>query len=336
MRSRQKRRMMWAVAGVAGGFTIAAGASFSLSACGSRTGLDAPLVVERETPDGSLVRVDASGVLPDVGTRPPLDCAEAGITYIYAVAQDNSVYSFYPTTGEFTFIGTIDCPAPLGAEPFSMAVDHTGVAYVVFSNRTIENGVQVILPGDGDIFRVSTKTAACEATPFVAGQHGFRTFGMGFVATTDDAGVAGETLFVAGDETSALATIDTKTFELTEVAPIGSAGGMPVTMAELTGTGDGRLFGFFAPITNEAPSFIVQIDPKTAQVTSNTLLPDVVEGGGWAFGFWGGDFYTFTFPVDATVVTRYRPSDGTVVPVATAPLGVEIVGAGVSTCAPQH
>jgi hypothetical protein len=63
-------------------------------------------------------------------------------------------------------------------------------------------------------------------------------------------------------------------------------------------------------------------------------LPGVDIAGGWAFAFWGGDFYTFTAPGDtSTVVQRFRPSDGTVVQVAS--LSLVVVGAGVSTCAPQ-
>ena len=65
-----------------------------------------------------------------------------------------------------------------------MAVDRTGIAYVVFSPS-------------GELFRVSTATAACEPTPFVSGQGGFSsTFGMGFSGDTD----GGETLYVAGDQ----------------------------------------------------------------------------------------------------------------------------------------
>jgi hypothetical protein len=45
-----------------------------------------------------------------------------------------------------------------------------------------------------------------------------------------------------------------------------------------------------------------------------------------------GDFYLFTAPGGSSIVTRFRPSDGSLVQVAT--LSQTIVGAGVSTCAP--
>jgi len=59
-------------------------------------------------------------------------------------------------------------------------------------------------------------------------------------------------------------------------------------------------------------------------------------GGSWAFAFWGGDFYTFTAQdLNAgSVVTRFRPSDGSIVQVGHT--AESIVGAGVSTCAPQR
>jgi hypothetical protein len=62
--------------------------------------------------------------------------------------------------------------------------------------------------------------------------------------------------------------------------------------------------------------------------------PGIDIAGGWAFAFWGGDFYTFTAPSGNTLVQRYRPSDGSVVTVSSL-AGRQVVGAGVSTCAPQ-
>lgn len=100
---------------------------------------------------------------------------------------------------------------------------------------------------------------------------------------------------------------------------------------ELTGTGDGRLFAFYALRSGSA---IVQIDKQTARPVAETPLPDVVQGNQWGFGFWGGDFYMFTGQRgQGSDVGRFRPSDGTVTVVAR--LSEDIVGAGVSTCAPE-
>jgi hypothetical protein len=302
-----------------------------VGACGSRTGLLAP------GPDRAVVDAGADvadgfelDVLPSIDVfepEGPDECPDAGSTLVYLITQQNVLMSFYPPTGGFNSIGTIACPDPQGGTPFSMAVDRKGIAYVVFD--------------DGNLFRVSTRTAACQATSYFPGQSGFPvTFGMGYSADTND---SGETLYLAGTPTdpntgmptgpAMLGSLDTTSFNITTVGTFNP----PIVQPELTGTGSGQLFGFWAPDIM-SDSSIVQIDRVTAADTSVVTLPGVVLGGGWAFGFWGGDFYVFTTPGGlgtASLVTRYRPSDGSITPVATAPDGLTIVGAGVSTCAPQ-
>ena len=86
------------------------------------------------------------------------DCPDADATLVYLVSAQNELFSFYPPTVTFTSIGTLVCPARPNETPFSMAVDRKGKAYVVFT--------------DGNLFQVSTSTAACIATPFAVGQLG--------------------------------------------------------------------------------------------------------------------------------------------------------------------
>ena len=88
----------------------------------------------------------------------------------------------------------------------------------------------------------------------------------------------------------------------------------------------------------------IGLEPRPVGDLGQTArLPETIEQGcAWAFAFWGGDFYTFTSPPVAgscqsgtSIVSRVNPTDGSVVsPYAT--LGEQIVGAGVSTCAPQE
>ena len=312
-----------------------------VAACGSRTGLlvpveEAPIdaavdVARHEAGRDVLVEEDVveDDGLPGIDVSPPMtpsDCPDAGSTLIYVISEDNSLYSFYPPSGALTRIGAIACPViDMYDEPFSMAVDQTGIAYVVFSN-SMDSAL------GGELFRVSTATAACEATSYVVDQiPAFHTFGMGF---SQNANGKGETLYLASDPLgstpSQLGTLDTTTYELSVVGTFEPE----VTGAELTGTGAGDLFGF-SELDAEGDMAIEQIDKTTAAVVGQTPLPGVVRGYGWAFAFWGGDFYTFTAPNgNNTVVTRYRPSDGTIVQVAQAT--DIIVGAGVSTCAPQQ
>ncbi|AKT38487.1 hypothetical protein [Chondromyces crocatus] len=246
-----------------------------------------------------------------------VDCRDTGVTYIYLVADNRSLYSFNPEDRSLILRGTLNCPAG-GASPFSMGVDRQGTAYVVYNN--------------GQLFRASIFDASCETTPFLSGQHGFTLFGMGFA--TDGAGPE-ESLYVAEISFQApsrgLATIDTQTFELT---PIGPFSQNPGNAIEMTGTGDGHLYGYFIN-SNGTGGHVVEIDKQTATILSSVPLSAGASSGSLAFAFWGGDFYTFTsIGPNATRVTRYNPADGSTSDFAEIP--AVIVGAGVSTCAPPR
>ena len=270
--------------------------ALALVACGARSGLGVP---EPSAPE------------PDAGADL---CDDGGVTFIYVITQENTLWSYYPPAKAFTPIGTIAC-GDAGATPYSMAVDRGGTAYVVFS--------------DGNLFQVSTADASCHATSFVPGQSGFMTFGMGFSADMND---PGETLFVAEANftgpSKGLATIDTKTFVLSFVGPFSPLLGR----SELTGTGDGRLFAF--SLDNPGPgSHLSQIDKATAQVLSSTPLAVGAVNDGFAYAFWGGSFYIFTSPGGVSTVTKFDPVAQTLQPYDSHP--ETIVGAGVSTCAPH-
>lgn len=293
-------------------------------ACGARTALFETAVLD----DASVVGVqpeggtDAVDALRDVVFYVPPDvtmangCPDAAATLIYVITADSRLYSFYPPTSAFSFIGMVRCPGSANMA-FSMAVDRAGIAYVLYDS--------------GAIFRVDTATAACTPLPYVAGQSGFTVFGMGFAANGTG---PGETLYVEGDtyyrarrgETPGLARIDTTTWTLT---PIGSTT-PPFYGGELTGTGAGDLFSFFFYATDTTGSRVGQLDKTTGQLLRSAYLPSVtIAQQSFAVAFWGGDFYLFT---DGTV-TRYSPTSGLTSVVVD--LGDSIVGAGVSTCAPQ-
>jgi hypothetical protein len=293
--------------------------------------------------DAGLDATEVEDALPPIDVSAPIDafndCPDAGATLVYVVTKEEQLLSFYPPTAQFRAIGPLRCPTrPPEVNnpeptPFSMAVDRTGIAYVVYS--------------DGELFRVSTANARCQTTPFQSGQAGFASnFGMGF--SHDNTGT-GETLFVASGDpatpnlatTPSLATIDPRTFTLRIVGDLQP----PLLNAELTGTGAGDLFAFFATAgatpcdnmqtnVNCTDSAIAQLNKTTGRVVAQSVLRGNAQGTAWAFAFWGGDFYTFTAPGGATVVNRFNPADGSIVTVATR--GDLIVGAGVSTCAPAQ
>jgi hypothetical protein len=218
-----------------------------------------------------------------------------------------------------------------------MAVDRQAVAWVNFS--------------DGKIFKVDTTQAGlpCTATSFTGGGGGFTPqLGMGFatVSSTDKS----ETLYVSdngrpgGACTSTtpgpgctglgLGSIAQATMSLAAIGPYtGSTAGYN---AELSGTGDGVLYGFFTT----TPSVLGTIDKATGAVTKVTPLPSVQNSvGGYAFSFWGGDFWfytaypTATDPNATTSVTHLVTASGAT-SVVMKDVGFTIVGAGSSTCVP--
>jgi hypothetical protein len=255
----------------------------------------------------------------DVVPKPDVDrtgCPDADATYIYLVTEQNELFSFFPPDLSFKFIGNLVCPVLGSATPFSMAVDRRGVAYVLYS--------------DGTLYRVSTATAACTATTFTPNQNGFDTFGMGFAS---DFGGPAERLYVSDNDFDGqllgLGFIDTTTFSLSSIGSFGTT----IRRSELTGTGDGRLFAYWPDNLAGGGSHLTELNKATGQVVAQTDLPIGDRNDAFAFAFWGGDFWIFTSAGGTTDVSRFRPTDGTTTMPAKHPSTV--VGAGVSTCAPQ-
>jgi hypothetical protein len=252
-------------------------------------------------------------VIPDL--RPPADLRPPKYCDgIFVFEERNNLYFFDPVKLQFTFIGNLACNNN-GASPFSMAVDRNGIAWVEYTN--------------GRLFIVDTYTAQCGPTMYQPGQHGFVNFGMGFAA--DGPNAQTETLYLARSDfngmgaTPELGSLDTKNLLITDIAPL-------TGNAELTGTGAGELWGFFA--TN-APHY-GRIDKKTGAVNPDIATPKLgnVTNDAFAFAAFGGFFWVFLAPQGAnTTVYKLDPNNGSVTAVANA--NFIVVGAGVSTCAPQ-
>lgn len=269
--------------------------------------------------DGGNSSGGDGGVFANTEGGPALDengCSEAA-KLVYVLSYEGDLYSFAPADKKFKKIGPLGCRLSDQQKPISMAVDRKGVAYILFT--------------DERLYRVSTLNAACLSTSYVPRQSNFGLFGMGFA--TNDVGPT-ETLYVHGDRrntgASGLARIDISTFKLT---PVGDPN---IEHAELTGNGAGNLFAFYkrSLTGSPPPSYIGQIDTTNGQISGEKKFDDVDQGQGWAFAFWGGSFYMFHAPSGNSLVTRYDPKAGTHKQVASLPS--IIVGAGVSTCAPQQ
>jgi hypothetical protein len=251
----------------------------------------------------------------------------AAAKLIYVVTDTNILYSFDPSklAGQpFTVIGAVPCVVPRRVYVNSMAIDRHGTAWVNYSN--------------GAIFQVSTSAPiVCQPTSFVPLQAGFSdVLGMGF--SSDSLGSNTETLFVSDNNGLGLGKIDLSTMTLT---PLGRyTGKLAGFSAELTGTGDGNLYGIFTTYGTGQMASIAQIDKTNGATPSVTGLPTVnASNGGYAFSFWGGDFWFYTAyptladPNATTSVTHFQPSTQ-MANVVLSNIGFTIVGAGVSTCAP--
>ena len=262
---------------------------------------------------GGVLRGNDSG-----GVTNTNNCSDES-KLVYVVSHEGALYSFYPPTTTFKAIGQVSCPTG-GAAPFSMAVDRIGNAWVHYN--------------DGSLYKVNTTDASCASVGYQPDQAGFHTFGMGFA--TADAKSDKDALYLSDYAGKGLGVLDLATMKLRVIGPY--SGALANHNSELTGTGDGRLFGFFTTL----PAQLAEISKTSGAVSANEDVKDVITGPDWAFSFWGGDFYLYTaasgggsLPMNATGsnVTRYRPSDKSV-QVMKMNVGFRIVGAGVSTCAP--
>lgn len=242
------------------------------------------------------------GLLLDAA--PEDDCSDAA-KLIYVVTLQNELLSFSPPTLTFKSIGKLTCTG--GGTPFSMGVARDGTAWVLYST--------------GHIFNVSTTDATCTPTAYVPNQQGWPTFGMGFVS--DSPGSQSETLYVAEYKGNGLGKIDTSSLKLSIVGPWNALTGT----AELSGTSEAKLFGFWAD------SITVREIDKSNAATLTTYHPSVTPGSGLAFAHWGGSFWLFTAPKGSSQVDQLDPATSTTKTVKSG-LGYVIVGAGVSTCAP--
>jgi hypothetical protein len=243
-------------------------------------------------------------------------CIEAS-RWVYTVDDRGRFARFDPPRRAFTDISTLACPTT--ATPNSMAVDQNAVAWVGYT--------------DGNLFEVDTATGKCQATTFVRDQAGIRVFGMGFVF---DPATGRDTLFIAGGMDNAFnsrTTLATVSFPGLVVTPIGP---VEAGNAELTGTGDGELWGFVPAIGATGAvrqSVLVRIDPASGKTLESHTYTLASTGGGfsyWAVKFWGGSFWIF-FNGSIYEVARSTPDKLTPVMTDT---GRNVVGAGVSTCAP--
>jgi hypothetical protein len=250
------------------------------------------------------------------------DCADP-VLYVYLVSTDRVIWRFWPPTLELTKVGLLHCKDPDVIEgPFSMAVDRHGTAWIVYRS--------------GVLHELDLESGHCSESAYVppSSNADFSVFGMAF--TADPQASDEETLYVRDGRTydpgSEPATRTLGRFDM-KSATIVPLAQNPGGNADLSGTGDGKLYAFRKqPITGSAE--IAEIDPKTGENLSLTSLGDLTIGNAWAVAAWGGDIWMFTNEAEAsTKIIRYRPATGAI-DVMKTDIGPTIIGAGVSSCVP--
>ncbi|MFO0619148.1 MAG: hypothetical protein U0414_41550 [Polyangiaceae bacterium] len=239
------------------------------------------------------------------------NCSEAS-KLVYVFSSDNEIYSFDPPSKKFTLLGSPDCNAG-GAQPNSMAVDRNLVAWINYI---------------GSVHTVSLDTlTGCKKALDL--QAPYQQIGMGFA--TNAVGSTDETLFIDGIQGGGLAKIDTVSKTVTPIGAFSNDPNLQGQSAELTGTGDARLFGYFT--TN--PVRVAQIDKSNANIVSDNTVTGFPTPSSWAFSFWGGALYLYAADTfNNSRVIRYVPGTNDLDTNYIPDVGFTIVGAGVSTCAP--
>ncbi len=284
-----------------------------LSACGGQAvGYD---------PDGGPLPLPDVAPLRDVGPDvapiiPEIPCSEEG-TWVYVISHDHGLYRFDPSLRQFTLISTLDCPTP--GRPFSMAVSRSNIAYVLYYEQSLGtcaalNAVDVVTgeclgPTGFDCFN----------------PEGFDLFGMGYATLGPDTGQ--EQLYIMRgwqDDNILLASLEPEDGTLIPLVSIDTA-----RLGEMTGNSRGELFGYF---NDGNDGFVTRIDISTGVLHDEVLLPSSVLGGASAVAYWGGSFYVFASQSETGDV--YRVTGNTATHHTTFPFS--IVGAGVSTCAPNE
>lgn len=268
---------------------------------------------DREDPDNNTVEQepeDEDETELDNDPAPADDCDETS-ELVYVLDKDSGALSLFdPAAGTLSALGTPDCDS--WGSPASMGIARDGHAYLRYS--------------DNDLFIVDLATMDCTLSPYDASASGFGSFGMGFATPTAE--TWRDQLFVANSRT--LATLDPSTWTLQSLGSLPSQG-------ELTGTGDGELF---AVLPLESPLRVVELDQGTGAVldtiSTRTTL-DISNLDTFAFAAWAGDFYLFLryYGMGNTTEVWRIDRSGSATKVVSE-LGINVVGAGVSTCAPTE
>ena len=206
------------------------------------------------------------------------ECLEGPhLDHIYLISDGGEIWTYDPSLDEYEFVVGPVCG---GATPFSMAVDTEGVAWINIVDSMGVLNLDLLDPGP------------CTESPYLRTNPDFGLFGMSFASNSatdfcSDLYVmtySGDGAFDEGPDLGKLGVIDPDTGDIRELANTNFDGG------ELTGTGDGRLFGF----AGDDPVKLVEYDRETGALLDTIELTGVRKTNASAAAFYAGDIWLFT------------------------------------------
>ena len=168
-------------------------------------------------------------------SRAPLACADGVAPQAYVWASDGTLFAFDPGTLATRSLGVISCTS--SANPYSLAVSRSGVAYVGYD--------------DGSVYEVDIASLACASTPLAPGQLGLQ----GFYGIALGAETGADRLYVYGEST--LGVSDVSDFILFDVGQVEKA---PTQGLDLKVDPYGRMFGLSSGGT------LLELDPSTGSI----------------------------------------------------------------------
>ena len=318
-------------AATSGDATGDGGSGSTSSAAGSTSGDSAGASTGGDSGPKFDLGVDTGGsTTGGVDTMCP--CADK-LDLIYVLSDDRELWTYDPLKNSFAMVGALGCPTADGT--FSMGVGRDGFAWIQTTAPVDIFGTQYV----GDLFRLDVNDPAnCTDPGYTPGANDWMQFGMAFVSQSASDpcdnlygqhwdGVAGS--WGEGPGVGKLGVFDPVAMHMNTI------GATDYNGAELTGTGDGRLYAF----GGVPDAKLIQFDKTNAEVLETIPFNNFPLTEAFAFAFWGGDFYFFTLGDGVTSkVTKldYDDSDGggKALTVVNNSAPIRIVGAGVSTCAP--
>jgi hypothetical protein len=297
----------WSVTSAPAGSTAALvsnGDTASLAATSAGT-----YIVQLNVTDDSGCSLEPATISIEVAALPP-ECGPS-TQFIYLIDENANLYQFSPPTQTLTQVGPINCGS--GFSPETMAVDRRGIAWI---------------EGEGNLYELDTGTLTCWPSDFDVSQTGSDYWGSCFALNAPR--TPAETYYI--QYSGVLSSINPTTLALSEIGTLTGLinNDLQGSGAELTGTANGNLFGFFP----SNPWVLAQIDKSNADILSQLPLPiitmDAANADGWAFASWGEDFWFFVSAGSVTKVFHYDASTATTSLATQIAAGMD--GAGVSPC----